>query len=38
MDLLDEETLEAFFNVKVRRIAFAESGLEHRAIYPLEPA
>lgn len=36
-DLMDEETLEAFFGVRVRRLDFSDSGEPYRAIYPLEP-
>lgn len=36
VDLVDEDTLQAFFGVRVRRLSFHEDGQEHRALYPLE--
>lgn len=35
--LMDEQTLREFFNVRVRKITFEDSGRDYRAIYPLVP-
>lgn len=36
-DLMDEATLETFFGVRVKRLAFSDRDREYRAIYPLAP-